>query len=298
MCSSDLEERWDMGLYKKYIGKYKYKAKIRNTFIAVILLCIAAVTLFPIYYMIVSSFGAPTEAGGASYSLIPKAFTLDSYKFFFDYSRYSVRWLFNSLVVAVTVTVCNVVFASLAGYAFAKMRFPGCKFFFFLLLVAMMVPYQVTQVPLYILVVNVLKLQDTYVALVAPTLVTCYNVFLAKQFFTSLPTSIIESAKIEGCSQPLIVWKIVMPLSKTILSVMAIMTFLGEWNTFFWPFLVCNSEAMQTIQVGLKNFSFANTTYFAPMMAGATISALPMFVLFFSLQKFYLEGVTVGAVKG
>lgn len=287
-----------MGLYKKYIGKYKYKAKIRNTFIAVILLCIAVVTLFPIYYMIVSSFGAPTEAGGASYSLIPKAFTLDSYKFFFDYSRYSVRWLFNSLVVAVTVTVCNVVFASLAGYAFAKMRFPGCKFFFFLLLVAMMVPYQVTQVPLYILVVNVLKLQDTYVALVAPTLVTCYNVFLAKQFFTSLPTSIIESAKIEGCSQPLIVWKIVMLLSKTILSVMAIMTFLGEWNTFFWPFLVCNSEAMQTIQVGLKNFSFANTTYFAPMMAGATISALPMFVLFFSLQKYFLEGVTVGAVKG
>lgn len=287
-----------MGLYKKYIGKYKYKAKIRNTFIAVVLLCIAAVTLFPIYYMIVSSFGAPTEAGGASYSLIPKAFTLDSYKFFFDYSRYSVRWLFNSLVVAIIVTVCNVVFASLAGYAFAKMRFPGCKFFFFLLLVAMMVPYQVTQVPLYILVVNVLKLQDTYVALVAPTLVTCYNVFLAKQFFTSLPTSIIESAKIEGCSQPLIVWKIVMPLSKTILSVMAIMTFLGEWNTFFWPFLVCNSEAMQTIQVGLKNFSFANTTYFAPMMAGATISALPMFVLFFSLQKYFLEGVTVGAVKG
>ncbi len=287
-----------MGLYKKYIGKYKYRAKIRNTFIAVVLLCIAAVTLFPIYYMIVSSFGAPTEAGGASYSLIPKAFTLDSYKFFFDYSRYSVRWLFNSLVVAIIVTVCNVVFASLAGYAFAKMRFPGCKFFFFLLLVAMMVPYQVTQVPLYILVVNVLKLQDTYVALVAPTLVTCYNVFLAKQFFTSLPTSIIESAKIEGCSQPLIVWKIVMPLSKTILSVMAIMTFLGEWNTFFWPFLVCNSEAMQTIQVGLKNFSFANTTYFAPMMAGATISALPMFVLFFSLQKYFLEGVTVGAVKG
>lgn len=287
-----------MGLYKKYIGKYKYKEKIRNIFIAVVLLCIAAITLFPIYYMVVSSFGAPTEAGGASYSLIPKAFTLDSYKFFFNYSRYSVRWLLNSLIVAVTVTVCNVIFASLAGYAFAKMRFPGCKFFFFLLLVAMMVPYQVTQVPLYILVVNVLKLQDTYVALVAPTLVTCYNVFLAKQFFTSLPTSIIESAKIEGCSQPMIVWKIVMPLSKTILSVMAIMTFLGEWNTFFWPFLVCNSEAMQTIQVGLKNFSFANTTYFAPMMAGATVSALPMFVLFFSLQKYFLEGVTVGAVKG
>lgn len=287
-----------MGLYKKYIGKYKYKGYIRNTILALILMSVAVVTLFPIYYMIISSFGAPTEAGGASYSLIPKVFTLDSYKFFFNYSQYSMRWILNSLLVASTVTVCNVIFASLAGYAFAKLRFPGCQFFFFLLLVAMMVPYQVTQVPLYILVVNVLKMQDTYAALIAPTLVTCYNVFLAKQFFTSLPTSIIESAKIEGCSQPMIVWKIIMPLSKTILSVMAIMTFLGEWNTFFWPFLVCNQEAMQTIQVGLKNFSFANTTYFAPMMAGATVSALPMFILFFSLQRYFLEGVTVGAVKG
>ena len=287
-----------MGLYRRYGEKDKYKERIRNVIIAAVLICLAVVTLFPIYYMIISSFGAPTEAGGASYSLIPKSFTLDSYKFFFGYSKYSFRWILNSMLVAGVVTVCNVVFASLAGYAFAKLRFPGCKVFFFLLLVAMMIPYQVTQVPLYILMVNVLKLQDTYAALIAPTLVTCYNVFLAKQFFTSLPTSVIESAKIEGCSQPMIVWKIVMPLSKTVLAVMAITTFLGEWNTYFWPFLVCNSEKMQTIQVGLKNFSFANTTYFSPMMAGATISALPMFILFFSLQKYFLEGVTVGAVKG
>lgn len=287
-----------MGLYRRYGTKDKYKEKVRNVMIGAVLIFLAVVTLFPICYMVISSFGAPTEAGGASYSLIPRSFSLASYEFFFDYSRYSFRWIMNSLLVAGVVTVSNVVFASLAGYAFAKLRFPGCRFFFFLLLVAMMIPYQVTQVPLYILVVNVLKWQDTYTALVAPTLVTCYNVFLAKQFFTSLPTSVIESAKIEGCSQPLIVWKIVMPLSKTILAVMAIMTFLGEWNTFFWPFLVCNSEKMQTIQVGLKNFSFANTTYFAPMMAGATVSALPMFILFFSLQRYFLEGVTVGAVKG
>lgn len=287
-----------MGLYRRYGTKDKYKEKVRNVMIGAVLIFLAVVTLFPIYYMVISSFGAPTEAGGASYSLIPRSFSLASYEFFFDYSRYSFRWIMNSLLVAGVVTVSNVVFASLAGYAFAKLRFPGCRFFFFLLLVAMMIPYQVTQVPLYILVVNVLKWQDTYTALVAPTLVTCYNVFLAKQFFTSLPTSVIESAKIEGCSQPLIVWKIVMPLSKTILAVMAIMTFLGERNTFFWPFLVCNSEKMQTIQVGLKNFSFANTTYFAPMMAGATVSALPMFILFFSLQRYFLEGVTVGAVKG
>lgn len=287
-----------MGLYKNYGKNQRYRKILRNLLLALLLVTIAVLTIFPIYYMVISSFGAPTEAGGASYSLIPRSFSMDSYKFFFGYSKYSLRWILNSLIVASAVTVSNVIFASLAGYAFAKLRFPGCKFFFFLLLVAMMVPYQVTQVPLYILVVNVLKIQDTYVALIAPTLITCYNVFLAKQFFTSLPTSIMESARIEGCSQPMIVWKIVVPLSKTILSVMAIMTFLGEWNTFFWPFLVSNQEFMQTIQVGLKNFSFANTTYFAPMMAGATVSALPMFILFFALQRYFLEGVTVGAVKG
>lgn len=287
-----------MGLFRNYSGPYRYRQYLRNGIMGGSLLILGLLTLFPIYYMIVSSFGAPTEAGAASYSLIPKNFTLGSYRFFFGYSAYSLRWIFNSLVVAGSVTISNVVFASMAGYAFAKIRFPGCKVLFFLLLFAMMVPYQVTQVPLYILVANVLHLNDTYTALIVPSLVTCYNVFMAKQFFSSLPTSILEAAKIEGCSQPGIFTRIVLPLSKTVLSVMAIMTFMGNWNTFFWPFLVCNNEQMQTIQIGLKNFSFANTTYFSPMMAGATISALPMFILFFTLQKYFLEGVTVGAVKG
>ncbi len=287
-----------MGLFKVY-GKYsRYKKAVRNAILGMLLVLLAGIVFFPIYYMVVSSFGPATETGSASYSLIPRSLSLDSYRFFFAYSKSSLRWLLNSLLVSGTVTVTNVIFATLAGYAFAKLRFPGCRFFFFLLLVAMMVPYQVTQVPLYMLVVNKLHMQDTYTALIAPSLVTCYNVFLAKQFFTSLPTSVLEAAIMDGCSQPGVVGRIVLPLSKTILSVMAITTFLGNWNTFFWPFLVCNSEEMQTIQVALKNFSFANTTYFAPMMAGATVSALPMFVLFFALQKYFLEGVTVGAVKG
>ena len=131
-----------------------------------------------------------------------------------------------------------------------------------------------------------------------PGLVTSYNIFLTKQFFSSIPTSLLESAKLDGCSQPKIFTPIVLPLSKTILAVLSINTFLSSWNNFFWPFLVTSKEAMYTIQVGLKQFKFANTTMFGPMMAGATISALPMFILFFCLQKYFLEGVTVGAVKG
>lgn len=287
-----------MGLYRRYGTKDKYKEKARNALLALALVCLAVVTLFPIYYMIISSFGAPTEAGGASYSLIPKSFSLDSYKFFFNYSQYSFRWIWNSMLVAGVVTVCNVIFASLAGYAFAKLRFPGCQFFFFLLLVAMMIPYQVTQVPLYILFAAKFKMTNTYMALIMPGLCTSYNIFLAKQFFAGIPTALIESAKIEGCGQLRTYISIILPLSKTIFAVMAINTFLSSWNNFFWPFLVTSMDKMYTIQVGLKTFKFANGTLLSPMMAGACISAVPMFILFFSLQKYFLEGVTVGAVKG
>lgn len=285
------------GLYSQHLHNRKV-LYVRNGLIFMFLILLAVATLFPIYYMLVSSFGPPVEAGGASYSLFPKKISIDSYRFFFSFSKYSSRWLINSLVVSGSVVIGNVVFAGLAGYAFAKIQFRGRNFLFFALLCAMMIPYQVTQVPLYMLVVNTLKMDNSYLALIAPTFVTAYNVFLCKQFMSSLPTEIIESAKIEGCNQFQIYLRIIMPLSKTVLAVMAILTFMNSWNTFFWPFLVTSKEYMQTIQVGLKNFKFANTTYFAPMMAGATISALPMFILFFSLQKYFLEGVTIGAVKG
>ncbi|WP_028610848.1 carbohydrate ABC transporter permease [Paenibacillus harenae] len=286
-----------MALFKQHTD-HKSILYIRNGIIIVVLFAFALATLFPIYFMIISSFGDPIEAGAASYSLWPGKFTLASYKFFFDYSEHSYRWLINSFVVAACVTVSNVLFASLAGYAFSKIRFRGRSVLFAVLLCAMMIPYQVTQVPLYILIVNIFQMENTYTALIAPSLVTVYNIFLAKQFISSIPTEIIESAKVEGCSQWQIYAKIILPLSKTVMAVMAILTFMESWNTFFWPFLVTNTMDMQTIQVGLKNFRFANTTYFAPMMAGATISAVPMFILFFSLQKYFLEGVTVGAVKG
>jgi multiple sugar transport system permease protein len=286
-----------MALYNNHSGNLKVKY-VRNTMIIIILLIFALATIFPIYFMVISSFGDPVEAGAMSYSLFPTKISFESFKFFFDYSEYSYRWLLNSLIVASAVTISNVFFASMSGYAFSKLRFKGRTVLFSVLLIAMMIPYQVTQVPLYILIVNVFHLQNTYSALILPGLVTVYNIFLAKQFMNSIPSEILECAKIEGCNQFQIYFKIIMPLSKTVLAVMAILTFMDSWNTFFWPLLVTNTMDMETIQVGLKNFRFANTTYFAPMMAGATISSLPMFILFFSLQKYFLEGVTVGAVKG
>ena len=284
------------GLYSQHRNK-PYLITVRNLILAVVLVLCAVVTLFPTFYMITSSFGPAVETAGDSRSLLPKAWSLDSYRAFFAFSPNSGRWILNSLITACAVVAGNVIFASMAGYAFAKINFKGKKWLFAVILVAMMIPYQVTQVPLYI-VVSRLKMTDTYLALIMPGLVTSYNIFLSKQFFTGIPTPLVESGKLDGCTHMGIFIRIILPLSKTILAVMAINTFMSTWNTFFWPFLVTNNSAMFTIQVGLKSFKFANGTLFSPMMAGATLSALPMFILFFSLQKYFLEGVTVGAVKG
>lgn len=285
------------GLYSQHLRDPKVRV-IRNFIMGTALFFFAAVVLFPLVYMLAWSFGPAQETASSSYAIFPKTWTWDSYKYFFQSSQYSVKWLWNSFVVAAATVVSNVIFASMAGYAFSKVRFKGNKFLFFFILMAMMIPYQVTQVPLYILFVNRFKMTNTFAALILPGCVTSYNIFLSKQFFSGIPTALIENAKVEGASQLRIFRSIILPLSKTVLAVMAINTFMGNWNTFFWPFLVTSKESMYTIQVGLKTFKFANGTMLSPMMAGATISALPMFVLFFSLQKYFLEGVTIGAVKG
>lgn len=285
------------GLYSQHLNNRKV-LHLRNAIIAIVLIILAAATLFPICYMILSSFGPNVSTAGNMRTILPSRFTLESFDAFFHFSDHSLRWILNSVVVATGAVIGNVIFASMAGYAFAKIPFKGSKWLFGMILVAMMIPYQVTQVPLYILIANKLKMTNTYAALILPGVVTSYNIFLAKQFFTSIPTPLIESAKLDGCSQLRIFVKIIMPLSKTVLAVMAINTFLSTWNTFFWPFLVTSKDYMYTIQVGLKTFKFANETLLAPMMAGATLSALPMFILFFALQKYFLEGVTIGAVKG
>ncbi len=285
------------GLYSQHRNN-RALLHLRNALIALVLVIFAVLALFPIFYMITSSFGPAIATAGNMRTIFPSRWTFDSYIAFFNFNQYSIRWIGNSFITSVSTVIGNVVFASMAGYAFAKIPFKGRKFLFGLILVAMMIPYQVTQVPLYILVVKDFKMSNTYAALILPGIVTSYNVFLSKQFFAGIPTPLLESAKLDGCSHPGIFIRIVLPLSKTVLAVMAINTFMSSWNTFFWPFLVTSKDYMYTIQVGLKTFKFSNETLFSPMMAGATLSALPMFVLFFALQKYFLEGVTIGAVKG
>ncbi|KEQ26884.1 carbohydrate ABC transporter permease [Paenibacillus tyrfis] len=264
---------------------------------AIILAFWAVITVIPLYWMIIGSFQDSLASAVFRPQMIPDIWSVAPYERFFAKNN-AVQWLLNSLFVSSVLTVTNLLFASMAGYAFAKLKFPGSNSIFWVLLGTMMIPAQVTLIPLYVLVINVFDLADTYTAMIVPTLVSVGNIFLMKQYMSTLPTSLIHAARIDACSEFGIFYKIILPMAKPGLAVLAIFTFVANWNDFFWPFLVTRSSEMRTIQVGLASFKFAESTDYGAIMAGATIGALPMIILFFSLQKYFLQGITIGAVKG
>ncbi|HZG85677.1 carbohydrate ABC transporter permease [Paenibacillus sp.] len=255
------------------------------------------ITVVPLYWMLIGSFQDSSMSATFRPQMWPAQWSVAPYERFFDKTQ-AWRWLFNSFLVSSILTVSNVLLASLAGYAFAKLKFPGRNGIFWMLLMTMMIPAQVTLIPLYILVINVFDLGNTYLAIVLPTLVSVGNIFLMKQYMSTLPSSLIAAARIDACSEFGIFWRVILPMAKPGLAVLAIFTFVASWNDFFWPLLVTNSDSMRTIQIGLASFVFSESTDFGAIMAGATIGALPMIILFFSLQKYFLQGITIGAVKG
>ncbi|AQT85309.1 L-arabinose transport system permease protein AraQ [Paenibacillus larvae subsp. larvae] len=266
--------------------------------IAIFLLLVwALITIIPLYWMMIGSFQDSLSSATYDPQMIPSVWSVAPYERFFNQTM-ALRWLLNSVIVAGVITITNVFFASLAGYAFAKLKFPGRNTIFWVLLSTMMIPSQVTLIPLYILMINVFELGDTYTAIILPSIVTVGNIFLMKQYMSTLPTSLIHAARIDACSEFRIFYKIILPMAKPGLAVLAIFTFVAQWNEFFWPFLVTKTSEMRTIQVGLASFKFAQSTDYGAIMAGATIGALPMIILFFGLQRYFLQGITIGAVKG
>ena len=301
------------GLYSPHVN-HPEKRIARNILLAVILILFALLTLFPIFYMIMSSFGPAVATAGTSRSIFPRVWTLDSYKAFFSFSKYSVRWIVNSLIVASATVAGNVIFASMAGYAFSKIRFKGRQWLFGLILVAMMIPYQVTQVPLYILIANKLHMTNTYAAMILPGVVTSYNIFLAKQFFTSIPTPLIESAKLDGCNQLGIFVRIILPLSAPVLASVSLFYAVSHWNSYFQAMLYINNSDMEVITIVLRRLVFLTTQVAedstfdwgaagmppikAVKMATTVLSTLPILCIYPFVQKFFTQGVMVGSVKG
>jgi multiple sugar transport system permease protein len=261
-----------------------------------ILVAWACVSLLPVYWMLSTSVKASTSLLTVPPQWIPNPLSFEHYETIFKLSSLP-RWILNTAFVSAAVTVGNVLVNGMAAYAFAKLRFPGSRQVFWMFLSLIMVPYVVVWVPLFILVSN-LKLLNTYWILIVPGLGSVWNMFLLKQFMQTLPSSLIDCARIDACGEFGIFWKIILPLAKPGIAVVAIFTFVYQWNSFFWWLLFTNTKDMRNLAVGLAQYRYEHTIDYGPLMAGASISAVPVILIFLFFQRYFLRGLTIGAIKG
>ena len=228
--------------------------------------------------------------------LIPTAPTLDNY-FAALADGHFMRWMLNSTIVAVTVTISNVLFDSLVGYTLAKFRFRGRYFIFLAILSTLMIPTEMLVIPWY-LMSSKLGWLDSYWGIMFPGMMTAFGTFLMKQFFESVPDDFLEAARIDGLNEFTIWWRVAMPLVTPALSALAIFTFLGNWTAFFWPLIVTTSNELYTIPVGISSFSDAQDTRWEMIMTGAALATLPTLLVFLVLQRFIVRGVMLAGLKG
>ena len=277
------------------MNSYKLQNVTKKGIALIVLTVLGVLAFIPLYWMVITALKEPTLTMKFPPELFPKHPTLRNFQELFE-RKEIFRWTLNSLIVAGTVTLTQIFFCAMAGYSIAKKSFPGVKVFFWVYIASMMIPQQVTIVPLYILIAK-FGMINTYPGLILPSIATPFGVFLMRQFMVSLPNEVIEAARIDGANEFRIFSRVILPMSKPALAVLGIFTFVGEWNEFLWPLIVTNTANMKTLQAGLALLQEEVPMKFAYLMAGATYSAIPMFIVFLAFQKYFLRGITVGAVK-
>lgn len=260
------------------------------------LFLIAAMTVVPVFWMVSASVMAPGEASTVPLRFIPVRLTFEHYLALVD-RLHMGRYFLNSFIIASAVTLISLLFNSMAGYAFAKFRFPGKDRLFRLLLSGMVVPAQVTMLPLF-LMLKTFGLVNTYAGAIVPGLASIFGIFLIRQFAGSIPDSLIEAARIDGASDFKIYRSVVLPLCRPILSTLALFTFMGTWNDFMWPLIIMTDDARYTLPVAIANLKGEHLLDLELMMAGSVVTILPVLILFLAFQRHYIRGIMVGGVKG
>lgn len=259
------------------------------------MLASVAITLFPFLWMLSTSVKSPDEIFTQAPTIIPRHWTWRHYRHLFatlDMTRHA----FNSAVYAFGTTLLSLLFNSMAAFAFAKLRFPGREKLFTLLLATMMVPGQVTMMPVF-LILKHLHLLNTYTGLILPGAATVFAIFMLRQFMIEIPEEILEAARIDGCSEAMIFFRIVLPLCRPVLATLAIFTFIGAWNEFLWPLIIMLKADHFTLPVALATLNGQFQVDWGLLMAGSVIVVIPAIAVFLLAQKHYIEGIAAGAVK-
>jgi len=272
-----------------------FKTRIHKAIIYLVLLVGVIVTIAPFVWMISASLMPAGQANQFPPKFLPDKVTFEHYRTLFG--RLNVaRYFFNSIVISLSITGISLIFNSMAGFAFAKYRFAGKQKLFKLLLSAMVIPAQVTMLPLF-LMLNRMGVINTYWGVIIPGMASIYGIFLIRQYIISIPDSLIEAARIDGAHDFYIYWRIILPVAKPILVTMALFTFMGAWNDFLWPLIVLTRDSMYTLPVVLANLMGEHVQDTEMMMAGSVITIMPIIVVFLAMQKYYLRGIMMGSVK-
>jgi len=256
----------------------------------------AVIALFPMYWLFANAFTPITSVPPLTPILVP-AFKLDNFERLLVNNKFYLNWMTNSLLVGLAVTAWHIFFDTLAGYAFAKKRFPFRNLFFWLIISTLMIPIHVTFIPLYI-IIRQLGLIDSLWALILPGTANAFGIFLMRQYIQTLPSELEDAARIDGCSELRVFWNVILPLSQPAVAALAIFTFVRSWNDFLWPVIALNKPQNYTLTVGVANMQGEFMTDWGIIFSGASLAALPMIIFFLLFQKYFLEGVRMGALKG
>lgn len=261
----------------------------------VLIAVVSVLALFPLYYMFVLSLLTDGDARSSTPHLWPE-WQWQNYVRAWSLAPWP-RYFLNSVFIAGSTIVIVLITSLLAAYAFGSMRFRGRQVLFLAILGLIMVPFEATLIPNY-LILSALGWLDTYQAQIIPFGVSIAGIFLLRQFFLSLPPSLYEAAQLDGCSRFGFLWRIAMPLARPALAVIALQVFIGSWNAFLWPFLVTTTDAIRPVEVGLQYFTSADGTDSTGLAAAAAFTTLPVLVVFLLAQRQFIEGISAGGATG
>lgn len=282
-----------------YISKNrKMKNVLGVTITQVLLIFLSMLYLFPFLWMLATALKTPEEFFSSTMSLLPKNPQWGNFYKSMQAIPF-VKYTGNTLFITISVMIGVLLSSSLVAYSFARLRWPGRNIAFIVMMSTMMLPSQIILIPSFVLF-KTLGWYNSFKPLIIPAFFGggAFNIFLLRQFYRTIPMEMSESAKIDGCSEIKIWWKIVLPLCKPILSAIAVFTFLGGWNDFFGPLIYINDPDKVPLALGLRAFQQQHTAQWDLMMAASIITTMPTLILYFSFQKYFVEGITLSGIKG
>ncbi|MEX2540776.1 MAG: carbohydrate ABC transporter permease [Trueperaceae bacterium] len=261
------------------------------------LLCllVTLITLVPFVWMVLGSLKTAAEAAQYPPVLLPSVFAWHNYVEVFTTAPF-LRYIFNSFLVASSVTLIALLFHAMAAYSLARLKYPGRDILFVVIIATLMIPFSITLIPSFI-IVRSLGWLDSYWALIVPPIFNAFGIFLLRQFYLGIPVELEEAALLDGDTPAGIFWHIALPLSQPILATLAVFFWLFNWNNYLWPLIVTQSPEMRVIQVGIAAFAGEHTTQWQLIMAGSTLAAIPGLILYVFLQRYLIEGIKLSGLK-